>query len=90
MGIFEKLSGRKDTTTDPVAGTTQAGDHKNEEAGQSSTGSDSDSLDLVDQNEKAINENPDEITANALPGVQKAEAAALVWSKNTVYLLYGW
>jgi hypothetical protein len=52
--------------------------------------SDSDSLSLDAQNEKEIQLHPDEITRNADLGIQKAEAAALVWSKKAVYLTYAW
>lgn len=50
----------------------------------------SDNLSLVDENEKEIIEHPDEITKSAQIGVQKAEAAALVWSKTAVYAIYVW
>ncbi|KAJ5631994.1 MFS general substrate transporter [Penicillium lividum] len=33
---------------------------------------------------------PDEVTKEAQIGVQKAEAAAIVWSKKAVYIIYGW
>jgi hypothetical protein len=49
-----------------------------------------DNLSLVDENEKETVEHPDEITKSAQIGVQKAEAAALVWSKSSVYAIYVW
>jgi 5'-3' exonuclease len=88
MSIFSKLAGR--STVDPVAGTETTEAYKNEEAGNTTSGSDSDSLDLVDKNEKAILEHPNEITTDAQHGVQKAEGVALVWSKKTVYCIYAW
>lgn len=45
---------------------------------------------LEAQDEKEVNANPDQITAGAALGVQKAEAAALVWPKWAVYATYGW
>ncbi|KUJ10212.1 putative siderochrome-iron transporter [Mollisia scopiformis] len=51
---------------------------------------DSDANSLEARNEKEIQEHPTEITANALPGQQKAEAAALVWPKSVVYATYAW
>ena len=62
-------------------------EHKNAEV---HTSTDSDSLDLVDRNEKEIQEHPDEITADAQPGVQKAEAIALVWDKKSLCFIYAW
>jgi hypothetical protein len=50
----------------------------------------SDKLSLADTNEKEIVEHPDEITQSAQIEVQKAEAAALVWSKPAVYVIYTW
>lgn len=34
--------------------------------------------------------NADEVTKEAQMGVQKAEAAALMWSKKAVYMIYAW
>ena len=47
-------------------------------------------MSLEAANEKSIEKHPDEITRNAYAGVQKAEAAALVWSKKAVILTYAW
>ncbi|ROW11157.1 hypothetical protein VMCG_01112 [Cytospora schulzeri] len=41
-------------------------------------------------NEKEIQADPDHVTDNAALGVQKAEAAALVWPKWAVYATYAW
>lgn len=56
------------------------------------SGSDSDpsDLDLFTRNEKEVEQNPDKVTQDAHLGVQKAEAAALVWSKPAVYATYAW
>lgn len=45
---------------------------------------------LEEINEKQIQADPDHVTANAALGVQKAEAAALVWPKWALYATYGW
>jgi precorrin-2 methylase len=42
------------------------------------------------RSEKEIKEHPDGVSANAAPGVRKAEAVALVWGKKTVYATYAW
>ncbi|KAL4880521.1 major facilitator superfamily domain-containing protein [Aspergillus karnatakaensis] len=52
--------------------------------------SDSSDLDLFARNEKEIEQNPDQVTRDAHLGVQKAEAAALVWNKKAVYATYAW
>lgn len=52
--------------------------------------SDSDTLSLEARNEKEVLQNPDKVTSYVEPGVQKAEAAALVWSKNAVWATYAW
>jgi MFS family permease len=45
---------------------------------------------LEEVNEKEIQANPDHVTSGAALGVQKAEAAALVWPKWALYATYGW
>jgi hypothetical protein len=40
------------------------------------------------QDEKEIQQRPDEVNANASVGLQKAEAAALVYSKRSLILIY--
>ncbi|KAL4990399.1 major facilitator superfamily domain-containing protein [Aspergillus falconensis] len=52
--------------------------------------SDPSNLSLFARNEKEVEQNPDKITQDAHLGVQKAEAAALVWSKTAVYTTYAW
>ena len=54
------------------------------------TDSGSSRLSLEERNEKEVVELGGQVTAGAQLGVQKAEAAALVWSKKAVYLTYGW
>lgn len=39
--------------------------------------------------EKEIQENPDQVNTSVHIGVQKAEAAALVWDKKALYAIYG-
>lgn len=52
------------------------------------SGSDANSLEAI--NEKEIQEHPDQVTGNVELGVQKVEAAALVWSRKAVYCTYVW
>lgn len=42
------------------------------------------------RDEKEAVERPDEINLNAKAGLQKAEAAALIWQKKTVICLLAW
>ena len=53
-----------------------------------SSSSDTDSLEA--RNEKEVQAHPDQVTKDAQLGVQKAEAAALVWSQTAVRLTYLW
>lgn len=50
----------------------------------------SDTLSLEARNEREIEEHPDQVTADAHIGVQKAEAAALVWGKPALIFIYAW
>jgi len=90
MGIFDKFTGRTAAGAADGVTATENFERENGKSGNYTSGSDSDSLDLLDKNEKDIREHPDEITASAQPGIQKAEAAALVWSKKAVYATYAW
>ncbi|KAJ5565486.1 hypothetical protein N7513_001728 [Penicillium frequentans] len=47
----------------------------------------SSSLEASNQKDES---NADEVTKEAQVGVQKAEAAALMWSKKAVYMIYAW
>lgn len=45
---------------------------------------------LEAQNEKEIQQHPNEVTSDAHLGVKKVEAAALVWGKPALIFTYGW
>jgi hypothetical protein len=54
---------------------------------------DSDSTDtksLEARNEQEVQQHPDQVTANAHIGVQKAEATTLVWGKPALIFTYVW
>jgi hypothetical protein len=54
---------------------------------------DSDSTDtnsLEARNEREVQQHPDQVTADAHVGVQKAEAAALVWGRPALLFTYAW
>ncbi|KAL4920363.1 major facilitator superfamily domain-containing protein [Aspergillus aurantiobrunneus] len=63
---------------------------KQESRDQAAQDTDSSDLSVFARNEKEIEQNPDQVTRDAHLGVQKAEAAALVWNKKTVYATYAW
>jgi len=50
----------------------------------------SDTLSLEARNEREIKEHPEQVTADAHIGIQKAEAAALVWGKPALIFTYIW
>jgi hypothetical protein len=54
---------------------------------------DSDSTDaksLEARNEQEVQQHPDQVTADAHIGVQKAEATTLVWGKPALIFTYAW
>jgi hypothetical protein len=60
------------------------------ETGGDMTDTDSSNLSLEERNEKEVIQNGTTVTADAQLGIKKAEAAALVWTRKTVYLTYAW
>jgi hypothetical protein len=54
------------------------------------TDTDSSNLSLEERNEKEVIQNGTTVTADAQLGIKKAEAAALVWTRKTVYFTYAW
>ncbi|KAM0421199.1 hypothetical protein ACHAPT_011091 [Fusarium lateritium] len=92
MGVLDRLPGRSrpDETTQTATETTTQTTDLPKGGGVLGSGTSSDSLSLDEKNEKEVIENGGHVTANAQIGVQKAEAAALVWSKKTVLITYAW
>lgn len=64
-------------------------DQTREEIQEHQTGS-SDTESLEQRNEREILERPNQVTQDAQPGIQKAEATALVWSSKALYSTYAW
>ncbi|ROW16289.1 hypothetical protein VPNG_01855 [Cytospora leucostoma] len=92
MGIFNKFKAAHDTNIVAVAehdGSSAADDKHAHDIEQPSSSSAS-TLSLEQVNEKQIEADPNHVTADAALGVQKAEAAALVWPKWALYCTYGW
>lgn len=92
MGVVDIFKGRKDArvTDDALATGEQQPSSKDVHETSAHASSDSDNLSVEAQNEKEVIEHPDSITGDAQQGIQKAEAAALVWPKRVVYGIYGW
>ncbi|KAK3675812.1 Siderochrome iron transporter 2 [Recurvomyces mirabilis] len=88
MGFINTVRMRKEPH---ITGGASQYDEKDEPSDiETATPSDSDTLSLEARNEKEVQQHPDRITQQAELGVQKAEAAALVWGKKTVYATYAW
>lgn len=95
MGVLDNIRGRDTSRLNAAAHGAEPTDAPVDEnhsgqAAQDITVSDSDTLSLEARNEKEIQLHPDQITANAEVGVQKAEAVTLIWGKKTVYAVYAW
>ncbi|KAK5132397.1 Siderochrome iron transporter 2 [Meristemomyces frigidus] len=91
MGFMQSLRGRRDAVfPSGVTDDATAAEKRDHDVSQDSAGSDSDTLSLEARNEKEVQAHPDQVTRDAELGVQKAEAAALVWSKKAVYATYAW
>jgi hypothetical protein len=45
---------------------------------------------LEERHEEQLLEYPNGITKGAQPGIQKAEATALVWTRTALYATYAW
>ncbi|PWY93103.1 MFS general substrate transporter [Aspergillus sclerotioniger CBS 115572] len=82
MGAVDRLRGRK---TNHVVDDLQPVENDNSENRQTKEPTDN-----VGEKEAAAQERPEEVSREAPIGVQKAEAAALVWSKKAIYGTYAW
>ncbi|KAL1964743.1 hypothetical protein VTN77DRAFT_6610 [Rasamsonia byssochlamydoides] len=91
MGVLDLVRGRNDShLAEAVVQSDDPQPKHQTGVSQDHVASDSDNLSLEAQNEKEIEAHPGEVTQYADPGVKKAEAAALVWSKKAVYATYAW
>lgn len=91
MGVLDKIRSRRDDEVQPAAdpaveATTEKGTPVVEDSQWSPASSD----DNLTRAAKEIEAHPDQVTEGATLGVQKAEAAALVWPKKAVYAIYAW
>lgn len=93
MGVLDQIRGRQTEqhTAEAFAVTDDVGGKSPVETSNSKdANSDSDALSLEAQNDKEIQQHPDQVTADAPEGIQKAEAAALVWTKPVLYATFAW
>ncbi|KAI5365877.1 Putative major facilitator superfamily, MFS transporter superfamily [Septoria linicola] len=92
MGVFDQIRGRRtlNHTAETFAQPGAMEEKTPVEKAGSHSGSDSDTLSLEAQNEEEIQQHPDQVTADAHKGIQKAEAAALVWTKPVLYATFAW
>lgn len=82
MGAVDRLRGRK---TNDIVDDLQPVEDVNPENCQTKEATDN-----VGEKEATTQERPEEVSREAPIGVQKAEAAALVWSKKAIYGTYAW
>ena len=50
----------------------------------------SDVRSLEERHARQLLEDPNSVTRGAQPGIQKAEATALVWTRTALYATYAW
>lgn len=89
MGVFSNIRGRKDAHVAEAAVQPEL-EPKTDASVSHPSASDTDTLSLEARNEREVEQHPDQITKQAEAGTQKVEAAALVWSKTTVWCIYAW
>ncbi|ETS73889.1 hypothetical protein PFICI_13755 [Pestalotiopsis fici W106-1] len=90
--VLDMIRGRKDgrVAHDIATSGVPEADEKTGTSNVAPSNDNSDSISLEERNEQEISEHPDSVTADAQIGQRKAEAAALVWSRNAVLATYGW
>lgn len=88
MGFINTIRMRKEPHLAASVGEYNEKHNANAYGDGMATPSDSDTLSLEARNEKEVQQHPDQVTQQAEIGVQKAEAAALVWGKKTVWATY--
>ena len=86
MGILDLVRGRDNTAAIDVVATEDHETKENEKSGSDSN----DRSSLEARAEREIELHPDQVSEGADLGVQKAEAAALVWSKTALICIYAW
>lgn len=90
MGIQDTIRGRAQNTLENIA--LLRFDRRNGEKTVLSSGNDlpSPQLNQETSNGTIVKPESEEVTPDAHPGIQKAEAVALIWTKKVVYATYAW
>jgi len=83
--------GNNDHTATLTADNKKTGSIKDEVDGHHvSTPKSSDEINGADYDEREADRDPTHVTEQVDLGQQKAEAAALVWSRPVAFMIYGW
>lgn len=83
--------GKNDHTATSTADNNETGSIKDEAEGHYvSTPDLSDDINGADYDEREADRDPTHVTEQVDLGQQKAEAAALVWSRPVAFMIYGW
>ena len=90
MGILELVQSRDNNGRTSKAFAPAGNESQVQEQSPSDVETPPDSRSLERHDEKEVLEHPDEINRNAQVGLQKAEAAALVYTRKVVIGIYGW
>lgn len=91
MGILDTVRGRNNSVApDALAAEDHERKEGSPEAPPAYSNEKSERTSLEARGEHEVEQHPDEVTQNAETGVQKAEAAALVWSKKSLIAIYAW
>lgn len=83
--------GKNDHTATSIADNNESSSIKEEtEVHHASTPDSSDEINGADYDDREADRDPTHVTEQVELGQQKAEAAALVWSRPVAFLIYGW
>lgn len=89
MGFFGQLKGSDNAPASTDAEKSDQFPNVTAEADKYD-GDSTDTQSLEARNEKEIQQHPNQVTASAHVGVQKAEATNLVWGKPALIFTYAW
>lgn len=90
MGVLDSVRGRNNTSVTSDLVVTEDQQHTEKSPPQNPDSDPNDRSSLEARAEREIELHPDQVTEGAELGVQKAEAAALVWSKKALIGIYAW
>ncbi|EFX05040.1 siderochrome-iron transporter [Grosmannia clavigera kw1407] len=90
MGVFSNIRGRDQAIDDMVLAREAGSGTLGDETKAGDLGESASDTDPVEKNEREVRAHGNSVTTDAQLGVQKAEAAALVWPRWAMYGTYGW